>query len=272
MAEINDIDLKLNIIADDQASTVLKELGAELDVLRDALASFDDINPFAELQDSIDKTIDSINDLKDYTSELRDVLVEINDLTVFPRMTESLQQANSEGRMVLDTLSGIRSEIASTDSVAGDNPFSRWNLSDVTNSLSDAVANTNRLDDVAKGDPYSTTVSSVAQLTVELGTATKQAQELATAMREAISGASSLSSSGSRISSSLPKGVTSSQISSWFEGIDPNTLPTEERSAWVQAAMNGDYTSFYEQFGSSLGDVQRQPVVVQAARNHLHRY
>ncbi|WDL96949.1 glucosaminidase domain-containing protein [Alicyclobacillus sp. ALC3] len=111
MAEVNDIDLKLNIIADDKASSVLKELDVVLTTLRESLVAFKDINPFAQLMDDAETLGMQVQDLTTEFENLREAAANVNDADVFATMAMQMDDAYQQGRMFAEVLASIEDRL-----------------------------------------------------------------------------------------------------------------------------------------------------------------
>ena len=134
LAEINDIDLRLNILADDKASEILKSMSSVLDGLKTNLASLKDLNPFAALQDSADELMGTVKNLTTELGGLREVASSLGANEAFSEMALQLSDAVMQGTMLNRVLSSIQDRMSGDKSM-----FTPWQteLTDVSGTIID---------------------------------------------------------------------------------------------------------------------------------------
>ncbi len=260
MAEINDIDLKLNILATDEASEVLKALSGVLDGLKENLAAFADLNPFADLQDIADSLANAIKDLNDGITSLKDTFTEL-DTTGLPTLLDQMSQINEQGATLRATLTGVQDEISGMVSEGRDNPLTTWNntANELRSALTGVLDETSNVDDTAKSDPFSGWSAAVQGVKEQLDGVVADLRlisELSTSSFQMPS-----VSGGSKKGGVTP--VSESEMLNWFATIDQSKLTPEQRAEYARAAVNNDVPSFYNQYGKDLG--APQPTVVPPA-------
>lgn len=89
MALLNEVDLKLNITAQDKASAILKDLMAVVDDLKTTLAEMSAINPFVGIKDGAMQAVTAIGDLKTALDGISNMSFE----SIFTPLTEQAKVA-----------------------------------------------------------------------------------------------------------------------------------------------------------------------------------
>lgn len=257
MAEINDIDLKLNILATDEASEVLKALSGVLDDLKENLAAFADLNPFADLQDIADSLASAIKDLNGGITNLKETFSEL-DTTGLPTLLDQMAQINDQGATLRSTLTGVQDEIKGMVSEGRDNPLTAWNqtANELRSALTGVLDETSNVDDSASTDPFSGWSTAVQGVKDQLDGVVADLRLIAELSSSSFQMSSS--SGGSKKISVTP--VSESQMLDWFVGLDQTKFTPEQRSEYARAAVNNDVPGFYNQYGKDLG--APQPTVI----------
>lgn len=264
MAEINDIDLKLNILATDEASEVLKALSGVLDDLKENLAAFADLNPFADLQDIADSLASAIKDLNDGITNLKDTFSEL-DTTGLPTLIDQMGQINEQGASLRATLTGVQDEMAGMAAEGRDNPLTGWNntANELRTALTGVLDETSNVDDTAKADPFSGWSAAVQGV--------KEQLDGVVADLRLIGELSKTSFNMPSVTGGTKKGgvtpISESQMLDWFASLDQSKLTPEQRAEYARAGVNNDVPSFYNQYGAELG--APQPTVVPPAEPEL---
>jgi hypothetical protein len=253
VAEINDIDLKLNILATDEASEVLKALSGVLDDLKENLAAFADLNPFADLQDIADSLASAIKDLNDGITNLKETFSEL-DTTGLPTLIDQMSQINEQGATLRSTLTGVQDEIEGMVSEGRDNPLTAWNetANELRSVLTGVLDETSNVDDTAKSDPFSGWSAAVQGVKEQLDGVVSDLRLIAELSQSSFKTPSV--SGGSKKGGVTP--VSESQMLDWFSNIDQSELTPEQRAEYARAAVNNDVPSFYNQYGKELGAPQ----------------
>ncbi|MFB5192755.1 transglycosylase SLT domain-containing protein [Alicyclobacillus fastidiosus] len=250
MAEINDLDLKLNIIANDEASEALKELAGVLDALKESLAEFDDLNPFAKMDEAATDLSDLLSELDDRTTDLRDVLDAIGESDALVRLSDDMADLNGQGSRFTETLADMRDELVKTLDEAERDPFEAWSapIKDIQDALRAVLEDTMAIDSDAGKAPFSDMVKSVQQLNTELSTTVDEVQKLAEGMRAVVSGeesglssaiaalgnAANGTSSSRSGSKSLPE-LTAQEATTWFSQLNESQVPESLKEAYQKA-------------------------------------
>lgn len=134
MGEVNDIDLKLNILANDEASTVLKDLSTVTDALKVSLDGLNGINPFAEMQASATDLLATMREMDTLLGGIGATVASVNSNDEFSTMAMQIEDAVLQGHAFEQVLSNIRTTMTSEGSL-----FTPWEtgLKDVSTAVID---------------------------------------------------------------------------------------------------------------------------------------
>ncbi|WP_159437304.1 phage tail tip lysozyme [Alicyclobacillus vulcanalis] len=254
-------------MADDQASKELKAIAASLDTLKKALASLNDFNPFADLEDTAAALSDAVRALSDDFDALKAVMDGIVESSKgIQDLAKDLATAQKEGQGLRDTLQGVKD---AADGVG--NPFREWQTgAESTDSeLNDVKESVESIRDTASKDPFAGWSGALAGVQTELAAIADELRAITDMAKssvladftKSVTAASTASKKRSSEVVNLPN-LTPEEAEKWFLGLQEDKLPSalkEDYQAAMEAYMGWGKTSpeerdlqapqaFYEQF------------------------
>ena len=256
MAEINDIDLKLNIVASDEATSVLETLNETLDALKETLSGFDDLDPFAKLQEDAQDFSAVMDGIKGKFDELKGVFDDLggNGLTLISQQMNELSQ---QGQNLRNTMGEVQSEIESMSREGENNPLTAWNqaANELRATIDEVLQETTDVGDEATTDPFSEWSEAILGIKGALQEVIQQLTQISD-----ISKTIKLPTAGGVIAgSSKASGISEEEMTAWMASIDQGSLTPEQMSDYSRAVVNQEPEAFYQKWGRELGAPQLPP-------------